>query len=311
MLRLLCKAALLSIATGATVAAVLFLPAPRNDYLDAIVDKQARLKSLPPGKVVLIGGSNVAFGLDTKQLESALGRPAVNMGLHGATGTPFALDTVRSEVERGDLYVVAAEYDTLFVRPESRRMLCRAALALPEPWKLLGAWDTARCYALTWADRFQLNSEWVIRRALGMKLRLGEDVTYDRAAFNEYGDMVGHLALRPTFDPRTLSKEPFGPVDEEVLEELHSFVSYAHGRGAMVLFTYPAYSRDAYAINRGSIDRLHRRLSEGLPVLGSPEDFVLDSADFYDTKYHLNATGRQRRTAKLIELLQRVVPSKD
>ena len=62
---------------------------------------------------------------------------------------------------------------------------------------------------------------------------------------------------------------------------------------------------------RPAIDRLHWTLSESLPVLGSPEDFVLDSANFYDTKYHLNATGRQLRTAKLIELLQRVVPSKD
>lgn len=61
-----------------------------NDNYDAaLVDKVDRLKSITEPKIILVGDSNVAFGINSKKIEEELGMPVVNLGLHGALGNAF------------------------------------------------------------------------------------------------------------------------------------------------------------------------------------------------------------------------------
>jgi hypothetical protein len=67
-----------------------------DDYLAASLDKEYRLATLPGPRVVFVGGSNVAFGLDSAIIERWTGRRSVNMGLYVNLGLPFMLDEVRA-----------------------------------------------------------------------------------------------------------------------------------------------------------------------------------------------------------------------
>lgn len=61
-----------------------------NDNYDAVlIDKVDRLKSINEPKIILVGDSNVAFGMNSKKIEEELGMPVVNLGLHGALGNAF------------------------------------------------------------------------------------------------------------------------------------------------------------------------------------------------------------------------------
>ncbi len=41
-----------------------------------------------------------------------------------------------------------------------------------------------------------------------------------------------------------------------------------------------------------------------IPVIGSPRDFVYPGSLFFDTRYHLNAAGRELRTQAVIRILR-------
>ena len=61
----------------------------------AIIDKHAHADSIKAGKIILAGGSNLAFGIDSKQLEETLGMPVVNLGLHAGLGLHFILEELK------------------------------------------------------------------------------------------------------------------------------------------------------------------------------------------------------------------------
>ena len=73
--------------------ASLILPAalsqPRPGYLAALDDKLELVRTVESPRVIFVGGSSVAFGIDSQVFEQGLGQPAINLGLHGALGLHF------------------------------------------------------------------------------------------------------------------------------------------------------------------------------------------------------------------------------
>lgn len=83
-----------------------------EDYCAALIDKVERLKSIEEPKIVLLGNSNIAFGIDSAMIEEELGMPVVNMGLHGNLGNMFHEEMARINVTEGDIYVLChTSYD--------------------------------------------------------------------------------------------------------------------------------------------------------------------------------------------------------
>ena len=88
------------------------MPQYTGNYQASMVDKAARLRSVEGPKIVLIGNSNLAFGMDSQMLEEAFSMPVVNMGLHGGVGNVFNEQAARLNVTPGDIYVVChSNYD--------------------------------------------------------------------------------------------------------------------------------------------------------------------------------------------------------
>src|SRR5262249_39102967 len=108
MRRFLAEMALFSFLQAGVLVALHQLHARRADgYLAATLDKEHRLATLPGRRVVLIGGSNLAFGMDSAVVERLTGRPVVNVGLYGNFGVAFMLDEARRGLRPGDATVIA------------------------------------------------------------------------------------------------------------------------------------------------------------------------------------------------------------
>ena len=73
----------------------------------ALIDKTERLESISEPKIVLVGNSNLPFGIVSEEMEKALGRPVVNMGLHGGVGNVFNEQAAKINVREGDLIVLS------------------------------------------------------------------------------------------------------------------------------------------------------------------------------------------------------------
>ena len=94
---------------GLVVLVIFVLPTP-SDYLAAFADKNRMLEEKPGARAILIGGSGMAFGVDSRKISDALGMPVVNTGLHAGVGLAFMLEHVRPFVRRGDIVVLVPEY---------------------------------------------------------------------------------------------------------------------------------------------------------------------------------------------------------
>ena len=107
-------AALLSILlpfVGIVSIAVLLPPQFSETFVGALNEKYDYLHSVEGEKIVVVGGSSVAFGLDSERLSRYTGMPVVNFGLYAALGTKLMLDLSDSAIGEGDIVILAPELD--------------------------------------------------------------------------------------------------------------------------------------------------------------------------------------------------------
>ena len=83
--------AILSVLLLPAAAAILTPSAYSSTFVGVLDEKVERLASIKGKKVVVVGGSSVAFGLDSALMEEHLGMPVVNFGLYAAIGTKAML----------------------------------------------------------------------------------------------------------------------------------------------------------------------------------------------------------------------------
>jgi hypothetical protein len=83
----------------------------RTSYLASAIDKVKMLKTVPGPRLILIGGSNLAFGIDSAYLQNRLQMPVINMGVHIAFGLRYMLNQARPYLRSGDIVVIVPEYE--------------------------------------------------------------------------------------------------------------------------------------------------------------------------------------------------------
>ena len=75
-------------------------------YQASLVDKIERLESINESKIILVGNSNLAFGIYSDQIEEDIGMPVVNLGLHGGLGNAYHEEIAKLNINEGDIVIV-------------------------------------------------------------------------------------------------------------------------------------------------------------------------------------------------------------
>jgi hypothetical protein len=272
-----------------------------SDYLDAIIDKHRLAERTGSPRVLLCGGSNLAFGVNSKEIEDAIGVPVVNMGLHAGLGLEFILNEIRAVGRSGDVVVIAVEYflpmegDYRLQRRSAQKYLPANAYFRQSYFKDL---EKIR-------DEYQTNlKEGILRGVLRLAKR---ESVYARRYFNQYGDMVGHLDKTEGGRLRDGGKLEYS--EWEGIRYINEYCTWAARQGIRVYWTYPCYARSEYERNRAVIERYSQDINSKLkaPVLLSPEACTFLDKYFYDTVYHLGRAGTEARTAGLIAVLKGIL----
>lgn len=320
-LALLLKGGALLAAVAAVIfALVAFIP-DETDILLVSRAKNARLAALPSPKIVLIGGSNLAYGADSLTIEETTSCPVVNMGLNGFLGARFLLSEPVEHLESGDLAVIAFEYDTFFSpadgRPDSLFGVAKARTEALElmTWKQrLQVLQLAPYIAQAKVLRLLGEAERIVLNGLsGREIRPADYPSSEEeqfvaaietlAGFNDRGDLTSHLDVDYpyiNFDGLDLTPENFDPATVDLVID---FVRRMEARGVRVLVSFTPTARDYYEANRWGVDEVHRRLVEAVPdaMPRPPEDFLFDRGDFFDTVYHLRREPRAERSRMLAD----------
>jgi len=291
---------------GAVVAAVLgvylLLPQSRSAVMAALIDKEMLLQATPGPRIIFVGGSSAAFGIDSDRVHQAFSpryAGVVNTGLHGGLGLRFMLDFVRPYLKAGDLVVLAPEYSLLNDLHDDRTALNSALAEYPPLWRYVSSADGLEPGTILRTVQHRA------RRTLGLVSESVEPV-YTRSGFNAHGDLVSHLGRVPdaALNPVPLT---FMTPAETALRILNTFYEACGTQGVSVVLTFAPYPRELHNASGlpGWLD--HFKARTPIPVISKPGDYLLGLHLFFDTVYHLNAEGRQVRTTRLIADLQRAL----
>ena len=284
----------------------LLLPVRYQDtFMGELPYKLSRLENAPGKRISVLGGSGMAFAVDSALLEQEFpGYTAVNMGMYADLGVRFLLDLTENELREGDIVILSPEQHT----------------------QTLSCWFGARS-ALQGTDGNISMLRYVSREDLGTLIgalpgftleklhfmSIGEhpegDGIYRRSSFNEYGDIASPLAsaniMPGYYDPSvTVSYDP-SVLEDAFAERLRAYAAHAHKKGAEVYWYFcPANRRavNASASPEDFYDFLYETLD--FPILGDPANAVMDEAWFFDTDFHLNQSGRTVFTVQLIRDLK-------
>ena len=274
----------------------------QSDYLAALIDKHRLIDSLRTPKILFSGGSNLAFGLDSKEVEKAMGIPVVNLGLHAGLGLTFILNDLRSSIKKNDIVFLSIEY---LLGEEGTEGLDQLAAHYYPPAQQFYSYHPTASIRL-YLDH--LHNRYINFITCGLSritpAACTNDFVYTRSGFNRSGDVINHLD-KPA--PRELlGRGPLPYVYWKGIEDINRFNAYAKTINVKVFFLFPTYCLSEYNRNKKVISQAAADLKKGLTmeILNSPTDFVYPDSLFFNTVYHLNRTGRQQRTEKLIQLIR-------
>jgi hypothetical protein len=267
-----------------------------KQYLAAIIDKHHRARSVGRERLFFVGGSNVAFGVDSRVFAEALPHEPVNLGLHAGLGLGFMLNEVESLAKRGDIIVLSPEFEHFCADISGQAVvhvleLSPGAIAYIEPSSLGSVLDRGLV-----AIRNTVRSLVSIPRA------------FSRAGFNEYGDFVAHHPLGSRYEyrrPATPLYEPEEGQMHRVLRGLGSFAARNRERGVRVFYAYPPIARTFHQEETFWLDTTAEAIGDGLdmPILNRFEDQIYSDSLFYDSGYHLTLEGKRRRSESLLAAL--------
>ncbi|QQR85778.1 MAG: hypothetical protein IPJ76_14380 [Flavobacteriales bacterium] len=273
------------------------------DFMGGMERKHQRLAAVDAPRLIIVGGSNGAFGINSTALEQAVGRPVVNMCLHASLGYRFMLNEVRGSLREGDLVLLVLEHSQ-FQEPDKRANELYAALErYPPAWAFVPS-EALPEVGLTYAVRkYQTAVENVVDPWVG-----APEEVYLASGFDERGDLLTHLERQ-----RTVMREA-KPMRGDTLAFHPQFWSLtarflldAEAAGARVCFSWPC--QKASSVNPMLDGYMAERLRKsGACVLGRPHDQVYPDSLFYDTRYHLAGEGRELRTQQLIKDLGAALP---
>ena len=156
-----------------------------HNYQAALGDKLDRLNSINEPKIILVGHSNLSFGMNSEMLEREMGMPVVNLGLHGGLGNAFHEEMAKSNINAGDIVVVCHSFfsdNDRITDPALAWLSIDHQIELLKVLRLKDLPPMIAAYPEHWKDSFHA---WCLNR--GNQLQTN---SYAREAFNEYGDVV-------------------------------------------------------------------------------------------------------------------------
>ncbi|MBI3418305.1 MAG: hypothetical protein HY043_23705 [Verrucomicrobia bacterium] len=285
-----------------------------TNYLAATVDKHVRLARTAGPRVIVTGGSNVAFGIQSDRLAVALGRPVINMGLAAGEGIDFMLSEITGELRQGDVVVLSLEYDR-FNGGFDANLLEQILIYRPANAVYLKPKHLKKVLL----DRGLKIAGGLTRRAVeGFFARpkaTSVEESFARRGFNMHGDLTVHHGQPARITPAAANSGKLFPERRklpttDVINLLADFAGECRRRGVIFTFSFPPHAPKALQDEAPAVAEIQSALQaiSNLVLLDSPADQTYEPSLFFDTGYHLTQAGGALRTEKLASSLRTILP---
>ena len=338
MKRLFLRAALLLLAVIAVplalfVTAFTIPPQFQETYYGELPAMFDRLRNAKGKKIILVGSSGLAFGVDYALLaEQFPDYTLCPFGLYGTIGTKTMMDLSKVNISEGDLVILAPEQgEQTFSMYFNGEEVCLATDGRPDILRYLPADE--------WASMAEALPAFLSRKFRCFTVD-GAPVPsgiYARSSFDETCNLIYD---RPQnileggynpYDPVSYSTEIVEPAFLDYVNEYNDWILK---QGATLLLAFPPVnvrsieggpegvqvagegSKEGLFVSdvqglqgsplTGEIQAFQRFLEENVtcPLLGDPLSSVMDAEWFYDSNIHLNTAGSKVYTKHLAEAIK-------
>ncbi|MCW3465018.1 hypothetical protein [Chitinophaga nivalis] len=269
-------------------------PTTSKSLLFAQPIKDSLLIHTPAPRMVLVGGSNLSFGLNSEIIQDSLHIHPINTAIHAALGLIYMLDHTLPFIQSGDIVVISPEYEQFYNKfAYGREELLITALDVPpRAIHQLGIRQWAAIYSYLPAYLFSkfMPSQYLYNT---------ESPVYGVSSFNTFGDASGHWQLgKEKFEPYASLGNKYNPA---VVEKLMDFNKKMQEKGATLLVSFPGLQDSTFEKSIPQIAGIAAALKKnGLTVLGTPARYKMPDSLMFNTPYHLTKAGVDYRTNLLI-----------
>lgn len=278
-----------------------------DTYYSVLSRMHERLEKTEGKRIIVVGGSNVAFGLDGALLEELLAQQGYDytvcpFGLYAAVGTSAMLDLSRGSLNPGDIVVLAVE-------PTSETM--SAYFGAEAFWKcaesdasLIAGLSREKQAALVGnyipyvQDRYEILASGNYPAAQGV---------YAASSFDERCDMIfdrpGNI-MAVGYDTASRVDLASVQIGAGFADQVNEFCALAQRKGAYVVMSCSPVNRAALTDDsEEAVSAFFTACNTTFdcPMVSDPNCYILDSGWFYDSNFHLNTAGAQLRTCLLAE----------
>lgn len=285
---------------------VVIMPQYLQNNQASLIDKVNRLESLQGPKIVLVGNSNLPFGIVSQNIEEAFQMPVVNMGLHGGVGNAFNEQAAKINVQEGDMIILSPssfDDDDIIKNPELAWITIENH---PKLYRFIRGKDIP--------DMIRAYPSY-LRKCIGLWTNsignFTEDSIYTRKMYNEYGD---NISERPESLPELEFDQVQVPkIGREYVERINQLNAYVTQRGAtLVIAAYPiAYYENAPAKEEYAAFEQELRAKVDCPVISDYTEYCMEPELFYNTYLHLTNEGATIRTEMLIKDIENFLEKKE
>jgi hypothetical protein len=281
---------------------ILYIPdkSVQSSILGAYPTKHELLKQTASKKIILLGGSNLSFGIDSKQIETALKKPVINMGIHAGVGLEFMINDIKPYISEGDTVILVPEYEHFYTDNFHGEMELISVLFDIEPQskKIINKdqWLHLLKYLPTYSAK-------KIKNLIPSILKNKEEPIsiYHKNSFNKNGDAYLHWLLPNQNYLSAIKNKGNESVNKEVITQLLDLKKYIQSKQATLLIFPPVIDETSYNNQEYIINKINTELADNqLIFVSNPINYKYKNQLFFNSYYHLNKTGVDKRTQQLI-----------
>ncbi|MGI9550430.1 MAG: hypothetical protein ACR2MT_04470 [Aurantibacter sp.] len=270
------------------------------EYIGGIRSKMKKLKEVKGRKIVIVGGSNASFGIDTDVMEDQLKMPVVNMALHGGLPAKYMIEQVRPHLQNGDILIMSREHDGLAGDYRWNHMVGTEVPLMPtydfsEIRVLLSDRNLFETSITSFFNTIKLYVRWH-----PFERRKEVRSVYDSRVFKE--DNILPKYMNGTYkDSLTVHRLKRPNPKSLLMNGLKAYKGELEEKGVACYIT-PAVVVEGY-YSETEILPFWEYISEhtGIPLLNNKKTYVYKKTYFLNSQHHTNLEGRALRTRSLIQ----------
>ena len=278
------------------------LPAQFGDtFMGELKSKYERLKETPGKRIVLVGGSGVAFDCDSAMIDEIFpSYEVVNFGMYAGLGTKAVMDLSKSYIHEGDIVILS---------PEQSRQTLSDYFNGEYMWQAAdGAFGMLRNIKSENFETMLGNFPKFALQKLNYVLKGQQpqtDSMYQKKSFNTYGDIeldtCRENILPNGYDVNQKVRFTEDVVQPEFMDYMNDWAKRLEKKGAVVWYRYcPVNKLSVEDMDDLAAYDVFLRQKLDFPVIGNPENSLMEAEWFFDTNFHLNQPGKEVNTVQLI-----------